>query len=50
MEKIVQGIDVKDCEYIYTDRDNDLCCAASIGGAILMTEKLMREYISKTKE
>ena len=32
MEKIVQGIDVKDCEYIYTDRDNDLCCAASIGG------------------
>ena len=23
MKKIVQGIDIKDCEYIYTDRDYD---------------------------
>ena len=52
MEKIVQGIDVKDCEYIYTDRDNDLCCAASIGGDSLCdpAQMMCNKYLDHLKK
>ena len=52
MEKIVQGIDVKDCEYLYTDRDNDLCCAASIGGDSLCdpAQMMCNKYLDHLKK
>lgn len=43
----VDGVDVNGCEYLYTDKYNDKCCRASIGGDALCkpSEMICFKYV-----
>ena len=45
---IIDGVDVSECEYLYTDsKYNDKCCSASIGGNCLCkpSEMICVKYV-----
>ena len=50
---IIDGVDVSECEYLYTDsKYNDKCCSASIGGNCLCkpSEMICVKYVECLKE
>lgn len=51
-EIIIDGVNVAECEFLYTDNYNDKCCSASIGGDCLCkpSEMICLNYVENLKK